>query len=184
MTFHHWWVAAMAAVLFIAWTPEIAGEWRRHWLAKRYAPENFLAVKWVNVGNAVAGENIILDVDRQIHQEFRGTYSVEVRTFPRREVVCIASDTLIYRPESELPEPITLEWWADDGACSGKDLAPGEYILITTWVVHAERHGIADQSVTIDSNPFSISAVSAAQAERAIRQIEEIGEAVEELRAN
>lgn len=184
MTFHHWWVAAMAAVLFIAWTPEIVGEWRTKRLQKQHAADTYLTVDYVNVGNSVVGDPVIIDVKREILREFRGTYTVEVRTFPRREVVCLASKSLNYRPDSNTPEEIDLHWWADDGVCSGPDLDPGEYMLVTTWVIHSETDQVPDQSITIDSNPFSVSAVSAAQAERAIKQIEEIGEAVEELRAN
>lgn len=182
MKFHGWWAAAMGLILFTAWVPELTVTWREYRAIKELNPDNFMTVESIGVGNSVVSESLKMNVIREIHQDFRATYFVEVRTFPQRAVVCTASDTINYTPESSLPDDLTLEWWANDAECSGPDLKPGEYVIITTWEIHNDNRLVENQTVTVESNPFVIAAVSPEDARSAIQQLQALEKEVNSLR--
>ena len=179
--FHWWWSAIMVAFLAASWLPDVMVEIRTRTLLREHAIENYMTVNHVSVGNSVAGQNVELEVAREIKQDFLGSYTVEVRRFPSREVVCTANDTLAYKTTSSLPETITLEWWSNDAECSGRFLAPGDYIITTTWVVHIQAHGIPEPALTIESNPFTVTAVAPSTAAEAIQQQQTILQRIEQL---
>lgn len=169
-------VAIILAVLI--WTPVVVGELRTVRLEQELAFVNFMEVRDVSVGNTVQGQPVILDVDREIKQDFIGSYIVEVRTFPARRTVCIAADRLAYDPDARLPDTITLAWWANDGECGGADLSPGDYVIRTTWTIHNDEPKVSDQSLTVESNPFTVFAVDA---ETVIQEQQQLQEQVDSL---
>lgn len=134
-----------------------------------YDVRETMDVRSVGVGDSVFGDPVILAVDREVHQPFHGSYVVEVRTFPHRTIVCTASDSLLYDPDAQMPEPITLLWWAND-ECSGTDLVKGEYIIITSWVVQNDLDYVPDQKITVESNKFTVKGVAADVAATAIEK--------------
>lgn len=174
-----------AVVAIVVGLAVLVPDWWRAAQTQKLLAENevgtYLTVQRVDVGSSVVGQHVFLDVDRTIHREFRGTYLVEVRRFPSREVVCVAGDSLVYRPDGSLPDIITLEWWANDGECSGPDLSVGEYIIVTTWTIHTEIPGVPDRSLTVESNPFEISAIDPDAASRAIQEQGEVLDRVQQL---
>lgn len=146
----------MVLVLIGAWGPEAWYQWNKHKLTNQWQVGNFITVDSVYVADSVEGEPVYLVVEREIFQEFRGTYTVEIRTLVGSTVICTASDTVNYRPDAELPDPLTLAWWANDGDCSGRDLPPGDYVLETTWTVHNDVAKVEDQTLITKSNPFHV----------------------------
>jgi len=157
------------------WLPEFYQDWRVERAIRNYDVRETFDVQSVSVGNSVVGERVIMGLDRTIHKPFFGSYAVEVRTFPRREVVCtgplVVAD-ILYSPEAQLPDPLTLSWWADSPTCRGTDLPAGEYIIVTTWTVQNDEKDVPPQRVTVTSNPFTISAIAAPEAIERLERLE------------
>jgi hypothetical protein len=175
------WGGAMLAIIFVGSIGPLTNYVIGRYYERIYHTDNFMQVTSVSVGNAVAGERVEMKVDRAIIAPFLGTYHVTVRAFPSGETVCSASDTVQYKVGADFPEPITLAWWADDGACSGSDLAPGDYTLDTTWVIHNDEPRLANQRIFEPSNPFTISAVSAEEATDTVNKTRGLVIQVEDL---
>lgn len=178
---HGWWNVAMVSLLLLIWAPQVVQDLQERHREAINVAESFYEVRRVSVGNSVVGESIILDVDRTIHREFSGSFVVEVRTFPQRTAYCVGEGSVRYHPEAELPDPITLQWWTFNDECTGPDLPVGDYIVVTHWTIHRDEFGLDDTAVSIESNPFSVSAVSPDQAQRAIEQIQHLEMQIEKL---
>ena len=171
----------MMLFLAIVWTPEMVTAVR----SNLNGPDTYMTVGDISVGNAVVGKIIPMDVDRIIHRNFLSTYSVEVRTFPSRAVVCVASDTVSYDPGAQPLSYIDLDWWADDGEC-GVDTfltyGPGDYILTTSWMVDRSELGLPPVRIgPIDSNAFTVTAIDPNQANQAIQEQSLIKGQIEQL---
>ena len=187
---HGAYVLTLAIFLALVWLPDAGNYWLTEQAKKRWNFDNFFLVRSVEIGNTVAGEPVLMNVDREILAPFRGSYSVDVRTFPERSLVCRAGDSYIdYNPDNNLPNPLTLAWWADNGDCSIDDLTPGEYIVVTTWTLHPGDARVDDQNKTVQSNPFTVTVVTPEEAEEAIGatrslklQVEQLQQEVETLR--
>ena len=193
-----YWTLLCGLVLLLVWLPDIIRYRHEQSLKAQYEAlleqesfKNFLIVKSVNVGNSTLGSPILMDVDRTIIEPFIGDYNVMLREFPGRALVCRAGDDNIpYDPSNELPDPLTLHWWADNGSCSGpKDGYLGDFVIETTWIKHNESLGIPNESVTVVSNPFTITPLSPQEAEEVVteqkslqRQLEELQEEVRALK--
>ena len=150
-------IGSLAVVLgLIVWVPTFVETYAAKRDLEEHRPENFLRVHSVSVGNAIEGENVPIRADAEILQDFWATYTVQVRTFPARATVCTASDRVPYHSGGSYPETVTLEWWADDGECSGRALIPGEYVIVTSWTIENDHHEIPPQTITVDSNPFVV----------------------------
>lgn len=179
--FHNWWLAGVMLFLVVVWTPEIVTSIR----SSLNGPDTYMTVRDVSVGNSVVGQIIPMDVDRTIHRNFLGTYNAEVRTFPSRAVVCVASDTVSYDPGAGPLSYIDLDWWANDGEC-GVDTfliyGPGDYILTTSWMVDRSEKGLPPVRIgPVDSNPFTVTAIDPAQANQAIQEQSLIKGQIEQL---
>jgi hypothetical protein len=114
----------------------------------------WLEVRSVRVVDTVAGVAPVMHVDRQIHQDFLGTYIVDVeRKQPdgRYTVVCSAYSRTNYRTDAKLPDPVTLDWWSWPIKCQ---LQPGLYRVETRWVIEAEL--FSDKHVAVMSNEFLV----------------------------
>ena len=180
-TFHNWWLAVVLLFLAVVWAPEIVTSIR----SNLNGADAYMTVQDVSVGNAAVGQTIPMDVDRTIYRNFLGTYNVEVRTFPSRAVVCVASDTVSYDPGVQPLSYIDLDWWADDGECGVETFltfGPGDYILTTSWMVDRSELSLPPVRIgPVDSNPFTVTAVSPAKAQKVIEQIEQLERQIETL---
>lgn len=144
----------LAALIYV---PPAYEEYRRGQAISNYNVRDIFDPRSVSVGNAVQGEPIPIGVERTIYEVFHGTWIVEVREFPTMAAVCTATEALRYTPEATLPEGIDLTWWTNgDPECNNDTLPPGEYVVVTTWIVHNDLPDVPDQSITVVSNPFSI----------------------------
>lgn len=187
---HGLWALAMVAIIVLSWMPQLVAYREskreaeyREMLIEQEAISNFMSVRSAFVGDTLLGQPVYMSVDREIHRPFLGSYYVAVREFPSRTLVCRAADgPLQYRADSELPEELTLSWWADNGGCSGKDLEPGQYIIETTWTKHNDALGIPDGLLTIASNPFHVYVTAPAQLQTEVeglkKQLEDIANEV------
>lgn len=180
---HGWWAIGMSFVIMLTLVPPVVDEYRVHLLEKEHAFSSYMEVQRVSVGNSTEGEHVVIDVERSIHKAFRGAYHVEVRTFPRREVVCVASDELMYTPTASLPPLITLEWWADDRSCSGTELPAGDYILVTTWSILDLPREVSPKTLTVESNQFSVEPVEVERLGDTVEEQQRLQERVEQLQS-
>ena len=90
-------------------------------------------------------------------REFRGVYTVVVRSIDTNRVVCEArGGPITYRPDATRPDPLTLDWWApSDPRCA--DLPLGAFVLETCWTVKAPFGGVVpDKTHCLASNPFRV----------------------------
>lgn len=90
-------------------------------------------------------------------REFRGVYTVVVRSIDNNQIVCEArGGPITYHPEATRPDPLTLDWWApSDPRC--KILPTGAFTLETCWTIKAPFGGVVpDKTHCLMSNPFRI----------------------------
>jgi hypothetical protein len=116
----------------------------------------WLEVRSVVVRDTVAGTVPVMDVEREVKRPFRADWTVEVERQSSRGGfygVCTGTGSNNYRPESILPEPLTLDWWTWPVEC---DLTPGRYQVETRWTINPT--GFPAKEVVILSPPFVIAA--------------------------
>lgn len=118
----------------------------------------FMDLRAVFVEDTVSGVPPKILVDREIHKDFLGTYSVTIRSYPENTIVC-ASPYIIpfpYRADATLPENVDLAWWLFDGKaydqCEAENLKPGRYRVITYHTVH-DPFKLAPWIETLRSEP-------------------------------
>lgn len=78
-------------------------------------------------------DTAVLKVDRQILRPLHMTFSVRVKGNGAHGWVdfCgMSSGVILYEPDAELPDPVTLDWWTW-GECP--TLPPGQARIVTTW---------------------------------------------------
>ena len=134
------------------------------WLALAYLAFKAAVIFWpaswwfevrrVLVFDAIAGAEVLMEVDREIHRPFLANWFVVVRRYNDGawEVVCTADGSADYRPEAALPDPLTLDWWTQ-GACPS--LPPGRYLVSTIWTIPGRRT-LPDKVVQTASNVFTV----------------------------
>jgi hypothetical protein len=116
---------------------------------------HWLDIRKVSIYDSVAGEQILLAVDRTVNKEFFGTWFVSVREIKPTgvSIVCSGEGKSYYKLNSVYPEPLTLKWWSEN--CS--TLPPGQYQVTTTWRWSISLLGLTfPKELTIDSNPFRV----------------------------
>lgn len=145
------------SLFIVVWVPTVIDGFLEHRAKMNYAIDKYFRPESLSIGSAVEGQPVYLDFKRTILQPFRGRYTVEVRTFPERTIVCTAGDDLTYRPDNVLPEDITLSWWTNDGTCNSDILGPGEYVVTTRWDMLDIPERARPQFAVLHSNPFEIS---------------------------
>lgn len=115
--------------------------------------ENWLEVGSVFVHDTVEGVPPKMEVERTIHQPFRGTWLVEVN---RKQgsgfyAFCTASGMNNYEPADTLPVPMDLNFWTWPTECR---LPPGEYQIDTVWTIRPADYG--PREITRSSNVFTV----------------------------
>jgi hypothetical protein len=133
----------------------IFGIWFAAWMTAHFFPPSFwFTVRQVAVFNSIAGADIILDVDREIHRNFVADWAVLVRRHNGGQwtVICQAHGTSDYNPSAALPDPLTLDWWTG-GECPTLD--QGYYIMSTLWTIRG-RYGLPNKEIQSLSNVFEI----------------------------
>lgn len=158
----------MIVAAFIAWVPFLLNLYADHRddreaqrVEAEYAAENFMVAHAVQVPDFTsdtAWEDVPIFVDRDIFRDFKGTYYVELRGFPDREMILpVATETLFYTTGASLPvgPALNLDWWSGQ-QWRGSALDPGQYIIRTTWVIRHDSDEVPDGRVSIYSNPFRV----------------------------
>jgi len=118
-------------------------------------PASFwLEVRSVRVADAVAGEQVVMYVDREIKREFEGQWFASVRDVGTGSyaTVCSNKHVDVYRVGAQLPVNLTLGWWTN-GKC--ETLPAGEYVVDTIWRIHTGFF-VGDKSVRATSNIFKV----------------------------
>ena len=119
----------------------------------------YINLQAVHAFDAQAGSPVVLDVDRIIHRGFVGGYRVEVREVAPPRSFCTTGDVeLTYRVEAQLPDVVTLAFWATGNGCSNKidrGIPPGRYYVHTC---HFVRFSVffPRRERCEDSNPFEV----------------------------
>lgn len=94
------------------------------------------------------GDTAHLRVNRSIHKpvEMKATVRVMEEGVSGWREYCLAEGPVIeYRPEAEMPDVVTLDWWTW-GKCP--TLPEGEAQIWTTW--WPQRYGLAPVSTVVD----------------------------------
>lgn len=143
------WVGLMLGFMFmaLAW-PAIP-----YWLSQIIPGGQWLDVRSVHVDSVEVGDPITMAIDRVVRSEFTGSRIVTVR---RRHGSGFSAhcdggrhnvDYVIGEP---VPPNLTLERWLN-APCA---MPPGEYIVVTHWVINLGKLLHADVSIT--SNNFTV----------------------------
>lgn len=111
-----------------------------------------MSVPSIVVFDAAHGEEIFMEVERIIMGEFVADWSVVVRWRGEDgwEVSCVANGRGNYKPEFQLPDPMTLSWWTG-GQCATPP--PGEIFITTLWKIEARPE---QPTIVVSSNVFRI----------------------------
>lgn len=111
--------------------------WLAIWTTTHLAPASWwLHVRYVQVGDVQTGHAVHLIVDREIRRDFYGQWSVTLRKSvgDHWEAIYCGTGNSEYRTDAILPNPLTLEWWADSECPS--PLPPGRYQVATQWLIY------------------------------------------------
>lgn len=148
------WLGLLCAVFLLG--TYIPAAWQQQ-AVRSYEVRDLIDPRSVFVEDTMQGEPVLLTVDRGIHGTFNADWAVRVRTYPEKTVVCEAQGGGTYDPDAELPEPVTLAWWAfTEPRCAGHLLPSGRYVIDTTWTVEPPASGLPVRSVSVSSNPFRV----------------------------
>ncbi len=117
----------------------------------------WLDVRSITVSDTTVGTAPTLEVDRRIGLPFVASWLVEVERHGRQGyfLECSAEGRSAYRPNAELPDPLTLDWWTAPTICN---LPAGTYRVETTWTLDLGFAGT--RFVRVLSNPFDVKAKS------------------------
>jgi len=139
------------------WHVAILALWVLVWLGVNLWPASYwLEVQQIRVFNSVAGQPVLMAVDRVIKREFYATWTVRVRKIEDGGwlTACAAIGGGEYQPIATLPVGLDLGWWTD-GRC--QSLPAGQYLANTTWQI--EGGFLPDKTISVDSNIFLIAEV-------------------------
>lgn len=163
------WIMAAFLVLGLAWLTGTYAVTATYWYENRS----------VGIANTIEGEPIILTVDRTVKRAFSGSYTVLLRHVSNGVIQCEAGGALRYKPGTELPDPVTLAWWAwSDTRCAGPNVPPGTYTVETCWTIHNPWAILPDKTICGVSNVFEVRPrVTPEQ-----RQIDELKREIEVIR--
>lgn len=106
-------------------------------------------------------ESVIIDVDRTVLRDFRGTYTVTIRT-DEGQYVCSGkpSTSIGYNTNERLPEPVTLTWWIGGkrtmDSCRIDGFSIGRYQIETCHKVLITQAEIPIAGRCVMSNIFTI----------------------------
>ena len=115
--------------------------------------DDWFSVRSVTIPDFVEGDDPMIQYDRQVHQEFSGTWNVEIHEVGGISdyALCSGSGTNLYQPKEELPKAgVKLSWFI------GKDckLPRGQYIAQMNWEVRPI--GVPTKALSITSNNFHV----------------------------
>lgn len=100
----------------------------------------WIDLKRIHVSDGLLHDPIIMEVDRTVKNEFRGTFTVTVRR-EDGELVCqgYPQKPIIYKKARELPDPLLLAWWLGGSdvmeRCDKNGFSAGRYFLTTCQTV-------------------------------------------------
>jgi hypothetical protein len=122
------------------------------------SPDDYMVVNGPIVEDTLLGQDPVLKVSREIFQEFRGEWTVEVNSSDGK-LVCDATSSNNYQVGNDLPETVKLfAWWMYTGEKRTAQCKPGMYPLpegcytvSTIWDIPSAR-----VSIKRDSNVFCI----------------------------
>lgn len=116
---------------------------------------HWLDIDSIHVEDSYQGDPIVMKVDRDIKRTFYADWNVTIRQRVHNGFVikCYTQASTDYRVDAVYPDPLTLTWWAN-GDC--ENLAPGSYVMTTTWKIRPDWFGIAERKLTVESNTFRI----------------------------
>lgn len=110
----------------------------------------------IRIDDTTVGNDPVVSINRAIHRDFDGQYSVSVWRDPSDgHVACAGSDTLHYRGGLYKPHQAPLTQWADDPWCAR--LPPGHYYAEACWTILRPFWGIIPAKTTCRmSNIFEV----------------------------
>lgn len=100
--------------------------------------KNYIDIQELYIPPTVYGDPIILQIKRTIHKNFYGGYRVDIRDDINTSFCSTGDISLSYRSDAPLMNPLTLNYWAGGGSCTGRvpqDLVPNKYSIYTCHYV-------------------------------------------------
>lgn len=165
----NWRIAAISYLALILWFQ--AGNYINELNKKRLLAEQNLInetpiTDWFEVTKLVVpdfiiGDNPVIEYERTIKQEVKGTWNSRVLIYDadtmRYIYVCGNSDinNTVYRPQADLPDPVTWEWLVFDRRSCEVFMTPGEYRLVLEFTFCPEAMTIC-KNYRHMSNEFSV----------------------------
>lgn len=141
-------------VILLAWALLIA--WSERW---QFHPTSYwFRVHQITVHDAHVGQCPRLDVDRTIYRPFEATWLVTIDRWSGGGWVTLPPSfpgQNDYSPDAELPNPLTLDWWANDPAACA--LSPGRYRLRTAYFLTLPDGRL--RHLRISSSEFTVEAM-------------------------
>lgn len=115
-------------------------------------PDKWFVVRNVAVPDFVQGVDPLITYSREVRQSFIGEWLVEVHRVGEDQFqACYGSGRSRYETDERIPDAgVPLSWFVGNHC----DLAPGKYILDTTWRILAD--GYPPKEVRFMSNPFTV----------------------------
>ena len=143
------WTGPAAFAVAVAWLVWLA-------VTSLWPTTYWFDVRAVHVHDSREGEPVLMTVDRMIAREFDGRYFVQVRVINADggvgPVKCPGAGGGPYLVGSELPNPLTLDWWASTKC----DLPAGRYRAVTTWEIKPDLPILPGKRLTVFSNVFEV----------------------------
>lgn len=132
----------------------LALAWLTGWGVSHAWPSSWwLTVRHVIAFDGPATAPVVMDVNRTIQRAFIADWSVLIRRWngARWVVYCAANGGGEYRPDADLPDPVTLDWWTN-GQCTTP--VQGRYLISTVWTIRGGA--LPDKVVRAESNVFEV----------------------------
>ena len=124
--------------------------------------EFFLDAKSLYIPDYQVGETPYIEVDREIHHNFIGEWSSTVWEIspngPVRVTNCRPNSRGVfpYTTNSQLPDPLSLDWWFEVPPNKSCQLPPGQYEVETTWTIRANWLPLVTLNESVRSNTFIV----------------------------
>ena len=99
---------------------------------------NYIDLQTVKMEPTEYGQPVFVAVARSLQRTFDGGYRVEIRDENGSMFCSTGNIDLTYEVDSDLPDTITLNYWAGGGACQGnipQTMSPGLYSVRTCHFV-------------------------------------------------
>ncbi|MGL4325482.1 MAG: hypothetical protein ACRCTD_15710 [Beijerinckiaceae bacterium] len=135
----------------------------RDWNLRSMPASDWMDVHKVVVSDTIEGAAPLIFVERTIRRQFAARWTASVKELTPTGTIgvagCASAGSGNYEPTSELPSPLTIDWWLYPEKCRPP---PGRYVLVTKWKI--DLAGDLDKTITTTSSSFQVFSAGSDQA--------------------